>query len=338
MAHIRGLVAGNLHDITHWSAVSLSDGKYYISSMLDESRALDITDGSRDRGARTQLYLYNHSAAQQYSFARNADGSYTITNVGSGKVLDVSDGQAEDGAMVSQWDANGTVAQKWYIRDAGDGYVIQSALGNWVLDVNRVSTANGTFVALYSSNDSGAQRFLLSSVSPSAPTTGTVRIASATNGGLVADIPGGRAATKVNLQTYMNNGTIAQRWVITRQQTRREVLDDFAAGHRADVIDGVYEPESGVKTGMEADVAGGSKSDGANVRLWTSNGSGAQRWSFTHDSRGYVTVTNVGSGKVLSISGDRASQKANVMQRSNRGAWSQKWIAVANGDGSVVLV
>ena len=129
--------------------------------------------------------------------------------------------------------------------------------------------------------------------------------------GKALDVPGSHAATKVKLQSYANNGTTAQQWVITRQRTQREVLDDLASGHRADVTDG-------------------SKADGADVRLWAWNGSGAQRWRFTHDSKGYVTVTNAGSGKVLGISGGGASQKADVVQETNRGASGSPWRAATD--------
>ncbi|WP_418563095.1 RICIN domain-containing protein [Holdemanella biformis] len=35
-----------------------------------------------------------------------------------------------------------------------------------------------------------------------------------------------------------------------------------------------------LKDGLVLDVAGGSKSDKANVQVWSSNGSTSQRWAF----------------------------------------------------------
>lgn len=307
MGHIRSLVAGDFHDITHRSAVSLSDGTYYISWMLDESMAVDIADGSKDRGARTQLYRYNHTAAQQYSFSRNADGSYTITNVGSGKVLDVRGGQAEDGAMVSQWDANGTDAQKWYVRDAGNGYVIQSALGNWVLDVDRASTANRTSVRLYSSNDSRAQRFLLSSVSTSTPTNGTVRVASAADGGLVADIPGGSTSRGSRLQLYPWNSSDAQ--IYTLREVGNSIVEIVSQA-----------------SGLALDVKDASTANKVQVRQWTVNHTAAQRWAMLDDGDGKASLLNGASGKALDVPGSHAATKVKLQSYANNGTTAQQWV------------
>jgi hypothetical protein len=52
---------------------------------------------------------------------------------------------------------------------------------------------------------------------------------------------------------------------------------------------------------MLLDVAGGSLLDRGQVRLWPANGVFAQRWRVSHDSQGYVTFLNMGSGKVLDV-------------------------------------
>ena len=54
----------------------------------------------------------------------------------------------------------------------------------------------------------------------------------------------------------------------------------------------------------------------------------------THDAKGYVTLTNVGSGKVLDVNGASTADGANVQQYASNGTWAQKWIAVKNADGS----
>lgn len=82
-----------------------------------------------------------------------------IVNVNSGKALDVRNGAAGNNAVVQQYSANGTNAQRWFIRDSGAGYYLQSALGNWVLDLSGGSTANGTAIHLYTPNGTVAQLF-----------------------------------------------------------------------------------------------------------------------------------------------------------------------------------
>ena len=53
---------------------------------------------------------------------------------------------------------------------------------------------------------------------------------------------------------------------------------------------------------MALDVSYGSAADGANVWAYEANGSDAQLWEVTNDVDGYITLRNVGSGKVLDVS------------------------------------
>ena len=121
---------------------------------------------------------------------------------------------------------------------------------------------------------------------------------------------------------------------MTKTQTLRERLNSLASAHRNDLKDGTYVFGSGNKTSMVLDVSGGSSANGANVQLYQSNDTNAQRWRVTHDSKGYVTLTNVGSGKVLDVNGASTEDGANVQQYASNGTWAQKWIAVKNADGS----
>ena len=79
------------------------------------------------------------------------------------------------------------------------------------------------------------------------------------------------------------------------------------------------------------DVSGGSAKNGANVQVWSSNGTKAQRWAVSHDSRGYVTLRNANSGRMLDVSGGSAKAGANVQQYASNSYRSQKWVAVRDG-------
>lgn len=419
------------YDVTRLGAVSIPNGEYYINALDKDSSSLDITGASTVNGARTQLYHYNKSVAQRFTFTRQPDGSYVITNVGSGKALDVAAGIAGNNAVVQQYTSNGTAAQRWFIRNSGGGYYLQSALGNWVLDLHGGLTADGSVIGLYEANASNAQRFVLASVSAAIPMNSAVKITSVANpnlvmdvtGGLVdngtpielypwnksdaqlyrftevgngvyqitsvisnkaieiaggskldggriqqysvngtvaqhwsvldngggryslvnggsgksIDIPSGLASQSAKLQSYASNGSVAQQWAFSAQPTVREQLNALAASHRNDLRDGVYSLGASTKSYMKLDVAGGSSADMAAVRLWASNGTGAQRWRVSHDGNGYVTLTNAKSGKVLDVAGASTANGARVQQYSSNGSWAQKWIAVKNQDGSLTF-
>lgn len=419
-------------DVRNQTAISIPNGTYYINSTKRNAAGVTMTGGGTSNGVTTELRGYAKSKAQQFTFTKQSDGSYVITNVNSGKVLDVLNADAKPSAVVQQYDANGSTAQKWFIRDSGTGWYLQSALGNWVLDIAGGNTANGTAIALYGPNDSDAQKFTLASVSASdaVPAGATVRIRSAKNTAYVMDmpgastanatkvqlypwngtdaqlyrfkeigngvyeivnansgkplevaggaggngaaiqqyagngtaaqrwsvlesggkltflnaktakamdVPGGSVTAQARLQTYTFNGTAAQQWAIDRQQTLRERLDALATANRGVIADGTYKIASAKKSSAVLDVSGGSTANAANVQLYASNDTDAQRWTVSHDAKGYVTLTNAGSGKVLDVSGGSTSNGANVQQYAGNGTWAQKWIAVKNSGGSVTL-
>ena len=108
-------------------------------------------------------------------------------------------------------------------------------------------------------------------------------------------------------------------------------LDALAKAHASDLEDGTYAVSTALKDGMVLDVADGSAKDGANARLWSSNGTKAQRWTVSHDSKGYVTLRNVNSGKALDVKDGKAANGSNVQQYAPNSYRSQKWVAVRSG-------
>lgn len=418
------------HDVTSMTKVEIPNGTYYINAYSKDSSSLEIAGGGTQNGVKTQLYGYNKSGAQRFTFTKQSDGSYVITNVNSGKALDVLNAVPGNSAVVQQYEPNGSAAQRWFIRNANPGYYLQSALGNWVLDLAGAATANGTAIALYEPNGTNAQRFLLSSVDTGIPVNTTVKIASAVNNNLVMDVvnastanavaiqlygwndtdaqkyrftevgngvyqiinvksgrlveiaggatgnggtiqqyesngtqvqrwvavaygakvallnsksgkaidvPNANAANSVKLQSYAANGTNAQQWTISKAPTVREHLDELASKHRGDLADGTYVVETALQSGKVMDVSGGSTADYGNVQLYADNGTDAQVWKVSHDGKGYVTFANANSGKVLDVSGASTTSGANVQQFASNGSWAQKWIAVRGSDGSYII-
>ena len=110
-----------------------------------------------------------------------------------------------------------------------------------------------------------------------------------------------------------------------------EELDALAKAHASDLADGEYVVSTALKDGLVLDVAGWSKKDGANVDVWTSHGGANQKWKVSHDSKGYVTLSNANSGKVLNVAGGSAKNGANAQQYSSNGGRGQKWVAVRSG-------
>ena len=131
--------------------------------------------------------------------------------------------------------------------------------------------------------------------------------------------------------TATAGGVSASVEVTVEAQDPYAELDALAKAHASDLEDGTYAVSTALKDGMVLDVADGSRKDGANVRLWSSNGTKAQQWTVSHDSKGYVTLRNVNSGKALDVKDGKAANGSNVHQYAPNSYRSQKWVAVRSG-------
>lgn len=265
-----------------------TDQTVKIASKGNRNVVVDIPGASKSNGAQTQLYTWNSTSAQVYSFKKIGNGTYNIVNANSSKYVEVAAGSTSNGAIVQQYSGNGTAAQRWIIRDAGDGAVSL---------LNRAS-------------------------------------------GKSLDVPAGNIAAGTNLQIYTSNSSNAQAWYLDayKVMTKRGKLDELAATHRSDAPDGTYQVGSQGLSSMRMDIVSGFTDDGTNVDLYTSNGSNAQKWRITHDSKGYVTIANPYTGKVLDVEAAQEKNGTNIRMWSSNGSYAQKWIAQKNSDGSVVLI
>ena len=139
----------------------------------------------------------------------------------------------------------------------------------------------------------------------------------------------GLAVAGTNIQTYTVNGAPAQRFALTP-------VSDPAP--EALLAAGVYEICAAGDTSYALDVAGASLVSGADVRLWSSNHSQAQKWYIEPDSEGYYTITSMGSGLVLDVSNGGLTPGTNVWQCTPFGNDAQKWYPKYAGDQSFSFV
>lgn len=293
------------HDVTAMTRIEIPNGTYYINAYAKDSSSLEIAGGGTQNGVKTQLYGYNKSGAQRFTFTKQSDGSYVITNVNSGKALDVLNAVPGNSAVVQQYEPNGSAAQRWFIRDANPGYYLQSALGNWVLDLAGAAAANGTAIALYEPNGTNAQRFLLSSADAGIPINTTVKIASAINNNLVMDIAGGATANKVAVQLYGWNDTDAQKYRF------------------AEVGNGVYQITN-VKSGKLVEIAGGATGNGGAIQQYAANGTQAQRWvAVKYGSK--VALLNSKANRAIDVPAANAVNSVKLQSYAANGTNAQQW-------------
>ncbi len=303
-------------DVTRLPQVTVPNGLYYINVRQNDTMSVDINKGSLSNGQALQLYHWNNATAQQFRFTRQNDGSYVITNVNSGKAIDVSGSRTYNNAKIQQWEVNGAAAQKWFIRDAGNGCYLQSALGNWVLDMTNGSSANFTPVKLYTPNGLEAQKFQIASVNPIS--TGTaMRISSGISSGLVMDIPSGSRDNFARPQLYTWNGGSAQLF------TFRQV------GNSVYTI-------ANLNSGKLVDVDKNRSANGSMVQQYQSTGNEAQHWHARWLGGNRYGFIGSGSGKFLDDPAGNTALGTKLQIWQDTKATAQQW-EVAHADSPAAL-
>ncbi len=294
-------------DVRKMTAVTIPNGNYYINVRSKVASSVDIPGGSAADSTAIQLYSGNGSKAQQFTFTRQSDGSYEIVNVNSGKALDVRNGVAENNAIVQQYSRNNSQAQRWFIRDSGAGYYLQSALGNWVLDLSGGNTANGAAIRLYTPNGTASQLFVVSSSDVNIATGVSMIITSVANKKLVTDVTSASTANGARVQLYSSNNTNAQKY-------RFESIGN-----------GTYKIVN-INSGKVLDVAGGSTANGAALQQYTSNNTVAQQWTVRNYGSGKIALVSVNANKAVDIPGGNAVQQAQLQLYSPNGTVAQQWL------------
>lgn len=110
-----------------------------------------------------------------------------------------------------------------------------------------------------------------------------------------------------------------------------------APADRVSVTEGLYTIASALNSRMVLDIDGGSTSNKANVQLYTSNNTDAQKF-YLHDvgDRTYILIS-LASGKVLEVDGGQ-SDYVNVCQNAYNGSARQKWWLKRDGNNNYTLM
>ena len=262
-----------------------------------------------------------------------ADGTYTISILlNSNYVLDVKDGSTSNGANIQLYEANDTAAQQFKVSHDSQGYVtFTNVKSGKVLDLSDAVVKDGGNIQQYKSNGTRAQKWIVKKDSNG------YSIISALNSKYVLELNGGSVRNGSNIQLHSSTGSNSQRWNITKYVSKEQRINNLAAQNKNTLADGVYEICS-VKNGNYAlDVNSASSRNGANIQLYLRNGTQAQAFKVTHDSQGFVTFTNVNSGKVIDLDGAITKNGRNIHQYASNGTRAQKWIVQKSGSGYAIV-
>ena len=347
--------AGNIQQYTSngiraqkWIVKQDGNG-YVVMSAINPNYILDLNGGSVRNGSNIQLHSVTGSNSQRWNItkyvskderinslaAQNkntlADGVYEINSVkNSNYTLDVNSASTRNGANVQLYLRNGTQAQAFRVSHDSQGFVTFTNINSGkVIDLDGAITKNGRNIHQYASNGTRAQKWIVQQSGSG------YSIVSAIDTSFALDIRNGSVYSGSNIQLYKSNNTAAQQWTFNRYVTERERCDSYASQNKDRMADGVYYIKN-QNVGFALDVADGSLYGGANVQLYSLNKTNAQKWKITHDSTGYVSFQNVGSGMYLTASGSGIT--ANVYQQKQTNDYNQKWIVMFDNNQNLRIV
>lgn len=352
-------LAKNNSNIQQWDSngsvaqkwiVKKNVNSYTIISGADTNYVLDLEYGVTANCQNIYLYKNNNTAAQQWYInpciksdndklnqlaAQNKnvlpDGTYTIkNNKNKNYVLDVLWASSSNNANIQLYLNNGSTAQAFKVTHDPTGYVTFTNLNSGkVIDVNMNKAELGQNIAQNESNGVKGQKWIVQKNGSG------YSIISALDPDYVMDLAGGSIFSGGNIQLYENNNSDAQRWVFEKFMTDRDVCDTYAKENKNLMEDGTYYIKNkDIKYSI--DISNGSLYSGANVQLNLLKRTNMQKWIITHDSMGYVSFKNMGTGMYLTANGN--TKESYIIQQTNSNDYNQKWIIMFDKNQNIKIV
>ena len=336
------------------------DGWYEIAPTSNGGLRFDVADGSRSNGAKIQLYSSNSTLAQLFRFEYK-DGCYRIISANSGKAIEMQNGSIVPGVPVVQESVGNDDAQKFSVVKGEDGsYTFKCVANSLSLDLNSVASGEKVVGNTSSSSFNLVEKSDLLA-------EGIYSFATALNEGKVLDVADGSTSDGANVQLYSSNGTFAQKWKVSKAEHagntyRFESIKSgkYLAVNGNNVCQKAYDENSeyqlwtpasieagayilkNVGTGTVLDVSNASATDGANIQVYSSNGSNAQRFFLKKADpvRGvtYALHSSLNYGQVIDVADGSSSDGANIQSWASNDTGAQKWNVYQNGDGTYRVI
>jgi hypothetical protein len=191
--------------ISYNGAKPVDLGDTFVSSIQNKASGLYVT--GKDEGV-----LSCTDTSSDWTFVKQPNGAYVIKNEAFGKVLDITNGNVV-AANVQLWEANGSLAQSFFIFEANGAYVLRSAKSVSVLDMDATSKELHIYTQTEHADATAAQTFILAGAS--APSLDTLTLKGET--------------TYDTFETYVTNvktGTTAQS-VLAQFENENAVIFDI---------------------------------------------------------------------------------------------------------------
>ena len=296
-----------------WAISKNKNGSYTLTSKAS-GLALDVAGGKAANGANIRTWLRKAGKSQQFNIVAAAalpEGACTLYTMlaPTAMAVDIPGASNEVGLRAQIYTGNGTMAQRFYLRQADEGtYTIQAANSGLYL-----TDASGKVVQRKRTGAASQQW------RASIEGNGIV-FANVATGKRLA-VSGGKAKDGAKLATVKAASKNAQRFRVVSTRL---------------VSDGCYTLRN-LAAKKVLDVAGKSNANKANVQVCKASGGTSQTWYITHVGAGYYRLIDVKSGKALEVADASKKAGANVRQNAYTKKAAQLWKPAMGANGGIVF-
>lgn len=290
----------------------LAEGEYIFVSRLNSARTLGVASNSNN----VQLSAFNDdNKNQRWNIKRVGTSEYySLTNVATGKVLDLQDTKTIGGTNIQTWNSNGSCAQQWkpYLTPDGAITLESACMAGMVVDISGANTTVGNNVQLWMSNNGDVQKWSLRSVRILAD--GVYTITSKRDATKSLDVANNGIKNSTNVQLANTNQNLTQRWVL-------HYNDATGYYNILNAASGLYLDLVSARTNVET-----------NIQLFEYSGVGcAQSWSINNNADGSFTfVSACANNRAADFTGTTKPIGTNVYlgEAYNAERWTIKAIPV----------
>lgn len=315
-----------------WSLTTSARSGYFTVKTVIANNVLDVYGAANAAGSNVWVYSPNNTAAQQWKFvsasssaasgtatessvnrkATFATGYYMIqSKLSPSRYLEVANDSFANGGNIQLGPTGQLASRVFYLTSLGNGnYTIENVLSGKMMDLKDSGTDNGTNIQQYSSNQTTAQKWYISTTR----NDGYYTISTVINHKKVVDVYGANTALGTNVSIYTLNRTDAQYFKFVKT-TRPQVT----------LKDGIYVLRSCLSNSYVASVPSKKTENNENVALYRNAGNNFQKWQIMSVGNGYYKVINLGSRKALHVVGAGKANGTNVVQYTWRESKAQKW-------------
>ena len=294
-----------------WYFTDSGNGYYTIHSVL--GTCLDVWSANTANGTMIDCYAYNGTNAQKWKLTKAEskpleNGTYSITNVATNKVLSVNGSSTADCANVYVTGNQNLSSQRFELTYVSNGYYkILAEHSEKSLDIPAGNSASGVNLQQYSWNGSNAQLWKFVKLSD-----GSYNLRSKL--GTVIEMQ--TSSTNANMQ--LANQSNVQKWKVAKAEYKP--FDN-----------GEYTVRSAENTGLTVTENNG------NIQLGSYAGNSKQKFKLTYVSDGYYKIIESATGKALDICNGSSSNGANLQTYSWNGTNAQLWKFINMGNGSYYI-